>query len=263
MLDRVRLKDVCVDIPVFDAGSRSLRHRLVLNKISSLISKETNVGGTMQRDRSGAVVVRALHDINFTLADGDRLALVGHNGAGKTTLLRVICGIYEPTSGQAVTRGRVMPLFNMMEGLAPDATGAEMIRVRGALLGLANREIDTKVEEIAEFCELGDYIKIPVRTYSTGMLVRLMFAITTSVTSDILVMDEFIGGGDAMFFERASARLKKFVEAASVLVVATHSLEMVRKWCNKAVLLEHGRLVQFGSVEDTLAAYERSHLSAQ
>jgi ABC-2 type transport system ATP-binding protein len=259
MRDRVALHNVSIDIPIFDASARSLKRSFVFNKLQGLVSKSTNVGGTMERDQRGVMIVRALHDINFSLEDGDRLALIGHNGAGKTTLLRVITGIYEPTSGTAITRGRVMPLFNMMEGLAPDATGLEMIRIRGALLGLKDADIDGKIEEIAEFCELGEYINMPVRTYSTGMLVRLMFAITTSVTSEILVMDEFIGGGDAAFFERASARLKKFVEAASVLIVATHSPETARQWCNKAVLLEHGRVLEFGPVEQALAAYAKRH----
>jgi ABC-type polysaccharide/polyol phosphate transport system ATPase subunit len=255
---RVSLRDVSVDIPIFDAGARSVKRSLFINKLSSLVSKNASVGGTMERNKSGVVVVRALHDINFTLADGDRLALIGHNGAGKTTLLRVISGIYEPTSGEAVTSGRLMALFNMMEGFAPDATGLEMIRLRGALLGLSEADIAARVDDITEFCELGDYINMPVRTYSTGMLVRLMFAITTSVTSEILVMDEFIGAGDAGFFERATVRLKKFIEAASVLVVATHSMDTVRDWCNKALLLEQGRIVEFGSVDRALAAYEHA-----
>lgn len=257
MPDRVRLEAVSVDIPVFDAGGRSLRHRLIPNRISNLVARRGNVGGSMERDERGIVVVHALRDISFSLEDDDRLALIGHNGAGKTTLLRVVAGIYEPTAGEVVTRGRVMPLLNMMEGLAPDAKGIEMIRLRGALLGLSRREIEQSVDEIAEFCELGDYIHMPVRTYSTGMLVRLMFAITTAVTADVLVMDEFIGGGDAAFLDRAKVRLERFVGQARVLVVATHSPEIVRQWCNKALLLQHGRALEFGPVEPVLAAYER------
>jgi len=254
----VRLDHVTVDIPVFDAGSRSFRKSFFVNKISKLVSRsEANVGGSMQRDQKGVIVIRALDSVSLTLNDGDRLALIGHNGAGKTSLLRVICGIYEPTAGTAVIRGRLMPLFNMMEALAPDAKGSEMIRVRGALLGLSEAEIESKVEEITEFCQLGDYIDMPVRTYSTGMLVRLMFAITTATTADILVMDEFIGAGDAAFFERAKARMERFVEKASVLVVATHSPDTARQWCNKGVLMQHGRMLEIGPVEPVLAAYDR------
>jgi ABC-2 type transport system ATP-binding protein/lipopolysaccharide transport system ATP-binding protein len=257
MRERVILKDVTVDFPIYDVTARSLRHTLVINRVSNLVSRSQNVGGTVRRDGQGVVVVRALDNINFTLDDGDRVAIVGHNGAGKTTLLRVAAGIYEPLVGSVDTYGRVMPLFNIMEGLTPDATGREIIRVRGALLGLSDRDIDEKSDEIMEFCELGEYIEMPVRTYSTGMVVRLMFAITTAVTSEILIMDEFIGAGDAAFFERAQARLKRFVDQASVLLVATHSPSVAREWCNKAILLDHGRIVEYGPVEPVLAEYDR------
>lgn len=259
MTARIELSDVTVDFPIYGVNTRSLRHHLVLNKVTGLMprTRVANVGGTVREDPGQVVVVRALERIGFELQDGDRIGLVGHNGAGKTTLLRVIAGIYEPTEGEVHARGRIMPLFNIMEGMAPDATGTELVRLRGALLGLDDRELDEHMGEIEAFCELGDYIRMPVRTYSTGMLVRLMFAITTALTSEILVMDEFIGAGDAVFFERAQARLKRFVGRASVLVVATHSPALVREWCNKAVLLEHGRMVEFGNVEKVLAAYER------
>jgi ABC-2 type transport system ATP-binding protein/lipopolysaccharide transport system ATP-binding protein len=225
--------------------------------MSKLIGRTTpNVGGIVRHDH-GIVLVRALDNVSFTISDGDRVGLVGHNGAGKTTLLRVAAGIFEPSLGNVLSHGRVMTLFNMMEGLALDATGLEMIRVRGALLGFSEEEMDERAVEIAEFCELGEYIGMPVRTYSTGMLVRLAFAITTAVNSDILVMDEFIGAGDAVFFERAQQRLKRFVEQASVLLVATHSADVVRQWCNKAILLNHGKLVEFGAVDSVLGTYER------
>ncbi len=258
MKERLALKGVTIDFPIYDASARSLRHRLVINRVSNLVArKSTGVGGNMRRDSHGVVMVRALDNIDFSLVDGDRLAVLGHNGAGKTTLLRVAAGIYEPQHGRVVARGRIMPLFNMMEGMSPDATGLEMVRTRGTLLGLTEAEIQDKAVEIAEFCELGEYIEMPVRTYSTGMLVRLAFAITTAVTSEILIMDEFIGAGDAAFFERAQQRLRRFVEGASVLVVATHSPDTARHWCNKAILLEHGRVVEYGDVEKVLEAYAR------
>ena len=257
MLDRVSFENVTVDFPIYDVNSRSLKHKLVLQKVSSLVSRKQNVGGNVRQGKDGVVLGRALDDINFNLNDGDRVAILGHNGSGKTTLLRVAAGIYEPLQGDVITKGRVMPLFNIMEGLTPDAKGSEMIRVRGALLGLSDQVIEEKTPEIVDFCELGEYMDMPVRTYSTGMLVRLMFAITTAVTSEILIMDEFIGAGDAAFFERAQARLKNFVDQASVLLVATHAPSVAQQWCNKAILLDHGHIVEFGSVDNVLKAYER------
>ena len=147
------LKSVTVDFPIYDASSRSLKRRLVLDKVSSLIAgKAPNVGGSVRRDQQGVIIVRALDAVSFELAEGDRVALVGHNGAGKTTLLRVVAGIFEPTIGTVRTRGRVMPLFNTVEGMSPDETGIEMIRVRGTLLGLSDQEIEERVGDIAEFC---------------------------------------------------------------------------------------------------------------
>ncbi len=259
MSDRVSLASVTLEFPIYDISSRSLRNRIVIDKVSQLITRgRVGVGGNVRHDQPGVVTVRALEDVSFTLSDGDRVGLVGHNGAGKTSLLRVVAGIYEPTVGDVLTDGRIMSLFNMMEGIATDATGLEMIRVRGSLLGLSDDEIEERIDEITEFCELGEYITMPVRTYSTGMLVRLAFAITTSVTSEILLMDEFIGTGDAAFLERAEARLRGFVERTSVLLVASHSTAIVRQWCNKAMLFERGRMIEFGPTDTVLAAYEQT-----
>jgi ABC-2 type transport system ATP-binding protein/lipopolysaccharide transport system ATP-binding protein len=258
--NRIGLESVTVDFPIYDVTARSLKHRLVLNKMSNLISGNMpSVGGSVRQDRHGVTIVRALDSVSFELAEGDRVGLIGHNGAGKTTLLRVVAGIFEPTVGHARTEGRVMPLFDIMEGMAPDETGIEMIRVRGTLLGLSDQEIEDRIRDIADFCELGEYISMPVRTYSTGMLLRLAFAITTSVTSEILIMDEFIGTADAAFMERADARLKGFVDRASIMLVATHSDSIVRQWCNKAMLLEHGRMVELGAVDTVLAQYKKGH----
>lgn len=256
MKQRVAFKNVTVDFQIFDANSRSIKRSLVLDKVAEFVSR-SSVGGRVHRDSSGVVTVRALDNVDFQLEDGDRVAILGHNGAGKTTMLRVAAGIYEPLVGEVVTHGRVMPLFNIMEGLAHDATGLEMIRVRGSLLGLTDKDIREKTPEILEFCDLGDFIDMPVRTYSTGMLVRLMFAITTAIESEILIMDEFIGAGDAAFLERAQPRLKRFVGRASVLLVATHNPSIASEWCNKAMLFSNGRMVEFGKVDAVQAAYER------
>jgi ABC-2 type transport system ATP-binding protein/lipopolysaccharide transport system ATP-binding protein len=176
--------------------------------------------------------------------------------AGKTTLLRTIAGIYEATGGVVETIGRVMPLFNLMEGMMPDATGREFVRIRGILLGLEPHQLDALIEEVIEFCELGSYIDIPVRTYSTGMLVRLAFALATSVTSEILLFDELIGAGDARFVTKAEERLRVFVERSNIVVVASHSRAILHQWCNRLFLIKHGRLIADGSVEDVLKEYD-------
>lgn len=258
MRDRLVFSDVTVDMPIYDVKSRSLKHKFVIDKVTRLVSRTVPaVGGTVIHDQRGDVTVRALDRVNFSAADGDRVAIIGHNGAGKTTLLRVAAGIYEPTGGEVHSRGRVMPLFNIMEGMSADASGIEMVKVRGTLLGMSAEEIEEKSAEIEEFCELGEYINMPVRTYSTGMLVRLAFAITTAVASDILIMDEIIGAGDAAFLDRAEIRLRRFVEQSNLLLVATHNKEIARQWCNRAMLFQHGRLIESGSVDDTFSAYKR------
>jgi ABC-type polysaccharide/polyol phosphate transport system ATPase subunit len=245
-----------VDFPVYQGASRSLRHALLMKPLASAIRGAAHVGGTITRGAGDIVIVRALDDVSFTIGDGERVGLIGHNGSGKTTLLRAMAGIYEPTSGNVATAGRAMALFNLHEGLTPDATGRELIRVRGILLGLNEDAIRAMAEEVIDFCELGAYVDLPVRTYSTGMLVRLAFAIATSVTADILLFDELIGAGDARFYEKANARLEGFVQRSSLIVLATHSRDILYNWCNRAFLMEHGKLVASGGVDEVLRTYD-------
>jgi ABC-type polysaccharide/polyol phosphate transport system ATPase subunit len=252
----VRATNITVEYPIYDPTHRSLRHVLMLTPIANMMRGTTYVGGTIAASKTGVVVVRAINNMSFEIKAGERIGLVGHNGAGKTTLLRTLCGIYEPIAGKMETVGRIMPLFNLMEGLMADSNGREFIRVRGVLLGLDPHEIDAMSEEVIDFCELGGYIDMPVRTYSTGMLVRLAFAIATSVTSDILLFDELIGAGDERFMKKAEARLKRFVEQSSIVVVASHSAAVIQHWCSRAFLLEHGQLVHDGTVAETAKAYQ-------
>ncbi|MFQ5668533.1 MAG: ABC transporter ATP-binding protein [Candidatus Binatia bacterium] len=255
-MDRIVAENVSVEFPIYDTTGRSLRHALGLGRLAGAIKNTANVGGAIGEHR-GHLVVRALDDVTFSFQDGDRIGLIGHNGCGKTTLLRVLAGIYEPTDGRMAVLGRIMPLFNLTEGMTPDATGRELIYVRGILLDLTPEQIGEITPEIIEFCELGHYINMPLRTYSTGMLVRLAFAITTAVSAEILLFDELIGAGDAHFVDRAQKRLREFVERSSLMVVATHSRDILYKWCTRAILLEHGKLIEFGPVDRVLATYDR------
>jgi lipopolysaccharide transport system ATP-binding protein len=254
---QISARELALDFPIYDIASRSLKQLLMVRPIANVLRGASHVGGSIATGAGGTVVVRAIDNMSFEIGQGERVGLIGHNGAGKTTLLRTIAGIYEPTGGMLETVGHIMPLFNLMEGMMPDATGREFIRIRGVLLGLEPSQLDALAEDVVEFCELGSYIDMPVRTYSTGMLVRLAFALSTSVTPDILLFDELIGAGDARFVTKAQERLKTFIERSSIVVVASHSRAILDQWCNRLFLLEHGRLIADGPVQDVLKEYDR------
>ena len=234
-----------VEIPIFNANSRSMKTRLM----------QIATGGTLTSDQSGHVVVRALHDLNFQLADGDRVGLVGHNGAGKSTLLRVLSGVYTPTHGQVHLQGQVASLIDVSLGIDHEATGRENIFLRGALLGLSKKEINTKLDEIIEFSELGGFIDMPVRTYSSGMHLRLAFSVSTVIRPEILLMDEWLSVGDEGFKHKAEARMAELVESTKILVIASHSRHLIEKTCNRVLWLEHGVVKMDGAPDDVCAAY--------
>jgi ABC-2 type transport system ATP-binding protein len=245
----IRLTDVSVDIPVYNFAGISLR--------KTLLGK--TIGGKFAQ--AGAhVIVNALKNISFDARDGDRIGLIGSNGSGKTTLLRVLAGVYSPTAGSCEVHGDVSPMFDTSLGMNGDATGLESIRICSALWGLSRRQADATFDEIAAFTELGDYLAMPIRTYSTGMRLRLAFAIATARKPDIFLLDEIIGVGDANFYEKAFARLLSLVQQSRILVVASHSQMIIREICNKAIWLHHGSLIAFGAVEEVLAAWEHGEV---
>jgi ABC-2 type transport system ATP-binding protein/lipopolysaccharide transport system ATP-binding protein len=243
----ITLNNASVDIPVFATGNNSLK--------TTLLRKA--VGGKF--GHSGAnLLINALSNVSLDIRDGERVGLIGRNGAGKTTLLRVLAGVYPPTAGSARVIGRVAPMFDLSLGMSVDATGFENIRICGTLWGLKPAEIEAGIDDIVEFTELGDYLKIPVRTYSAGMLLRLSFAIATLRQPEILLLDEVIGVGDAAFLAKAKARLARMVTRAQILVVSTHSDLILRDLCDKAIWLERGCIAAYGPVEEVLAAYKAS-----
>jgi ABC-type polysaccharide/polyol phosphate transport system ATPase subunit len=243
----ISLRNVSVDIPVFAVGNNSLKKTLLRKA----------VGGRFAQTGSN-VIVTALNDISIEARDGERIGLVGHNGAGKTTLLRVLAGVYPPTSGRAEIVGRVSPMFDISLGMSPDSTGIENIKVCGTLWGLSRAEIAAGIDDVVEFTELGDYLNIPVRTYSAGMLLRLSFAIATLRQPDILLLDEIIGVGDASFMAKAQARLQRIASRAQIMVVSSHSDLIIRALCDKAIWLDKGGIAAFGGVDEVLAAYKAS-----
>ena len=204
------------------------------------------------------VIVSALTNVGFEAQDGDRIALIGNNGSGKSTLLRLLSDVYPATSGTVRVDGRVSPMFDAMLGMSMDATGMENIRMCGMIWGLSQTQISNSLDDIVDFTELGDYLNVPVRTYSAGMMLRLAFAIATVREPEILLLDEIIGVGDAAFFDKAFRRLQGVVQRSQILFVASHADEILRKVCDKAIWLHSGSLVEYGAIDDVLKAY-RSH----
>ena len=237
--------DACVDFPIFDAKSRSLKKSFL-----------GAAGGQIGRNDSNTVTVEALRNINLHLEEGDRVGLVGHNGAGKSTLLRLLSGIYEPTRGAAVVRGRAAPVFDLGVGMDPEISGYENIVIRGLFLGQSRKAMHRKVDDIAEFSELGEYLSMPLRTYSTGMRIRLALGVVTSIEPEILLLDEGIGAVDAAFMAKARERLVKMVENSGILVFASHSNEFLAQLCDSALWIDHGQVRQAGLVDEVVGAYE-------
>ncbi len=244
---KIVLDNVSVDFPIYGAHQRSLR--------STLARRAT--GGLIQRDQrnESRVLVRALSNVSMTLEEGDRVGLVGHNGSGKSTLLKVLAGIYEPVQGTMTVEGRVTPLFDMMPGLDVEDTGYENLFTAGLLLGMSRDMVESKIEEIEEFSELGEYLSLPVRTYSAGMATRLGFALITALNPDILIMDEGFGAADLRFTEKAAERMDDFIGRSRIMVLASHSDGMLQQICNKAALMEEGKLLRLGPVDEVLEAY--------
>ena len=216
------------------------------------VAKARAIGGKIVNDGSHISVVRALDQVSFTLGRGDRLGLIGPNGAGKSTLIRVLADIYAPSSGKIVREGTLIPMFDIGIGFDHEATGYENIMLRGMMMGLTRREIADRTEEIAAFSELGEYLDLPLRTYSAGMTLRLMFSIATSVTGDIILMDEWISVGDESFQNKAQKRMLEITGKAGILVIASHDPNTLRQHCTLGMRLEKGRVVDFGPIEKVL-----------
>ncbi len=248
MPSSISLHNIHLDLPIFDVSSQSLKKRVMRMGRRNRIAE----------DNTGVVIVRAIDDLSLELRAGDRLGLIGHNGAGKSTLLRVMAGIYPPTAGRIRVEGKTVPLLDISLGMDDQSTGRQNIRLRGLLLGMSDTEIRSKTEEIADFTELGDYLDLPLRTYSSGMRVRLAFAVSTAVDADILLLDEVLGVGDASFQDKAARRLQELHDRSEIVVLAIHSSETIRKTCTKVLWMERGRARMFGDVNEVVDAYDAS-----
>jgi len=239
------LENAGVEFSLFSGKHQSIRSRFLA----------TATGGYMAHDSSGKVVVRALEDISFHVAEGERVGLLGRNGAGKSTLLRVVSKVYRPTSGKATITGSIASLIDISLGINPEATGRQNIYLRAAMLGISRKDIKPRFDEIVEFSELGDFIEAPVRTYSSGMQLRLAFSVSTVFVPEILVMDEWLSVGDEDFKDKAEARLQEVVSSSSILVLASHSRDLLEKTCTRGILLEKGEVALDGPIADVTDRY--------
>jgi ABC-type polysaccharide/polyol phosphate transport system ATPase subunit len=248
----LRLRDLSVEFPMYQTSSRSLK--------KSILAGTTR--GNLARDALNRINVKALSELNFNIEQGDRVGLIGLNGSGKTTLLKVLAGIYRPSRGQLLKSGRISALLDINVGMNAELTGYENIILRGMYMGIHPREMRKRSDEIAEFTELGDHLNMPLRTYSSGMIVRLSFAIATCIAPEILLLDEWLSAGDAPFIAKAKKRMDEFVRLSSVLVLASHSMPLLEEWCTHGVWLEFGHVKMKGPINDVAAAYNKAAAAA-
>ena len=243
---RVEVENVSVWFPLYHGSSRSLKKMVV-----------AAASGRLGRDQQQRVVVRALRDVSLRLASGDRLGLVGNNGAGKTTLLRVLAGIYEPVAGRLSVQGSLNALLDPSLGMNMELTGRENILLRGLYNGLPKSMLPRLEEDVAEFADLSDFLDLPVRIYSSGMVVRLGFALATAtaIKPQILLMDEWFMAGDAVFLEKARHRLEAMVRGADILVLSSHQAAIVRNWCTRVLWLDQGQVRADGPPDEVLSEY--------
>ena len=234
----IELRNVSIEYPVYGAG------------VADAFAKSSvaPIGGSLARD--GSKTIRALNDISLSLKDGDRLGLLGTNGAGKTTLLKTIAGILPPVSGEIKTVGVISPLTSIMLGLDGESTGFENIRIRGRFMGYSESEITKIIPEVADFTELGEYLNLPIKTYSSGMRMRLSLATSTAFQPDILLLDEWLGTGDVAFRDKAAKRLRQLIFDSGIFVFASHSRDMHQRLSNKGAVLQKGELMFFGDIDD-------------
>lgn len=215
------------------------------------------------RRRQEVEDIHALRGVSLEIHPGERVGLIGHNGAGKSTLLKVLAGLYPISSGTSEIRGQVRSLFDLSLGFEPDATGRENILYRGLLLGLSPRFMREREAEIVAFADLGAFIDYPIKTYSAGMQVRLAFAISTAVGGDILLLDEVIGAGDAAFMNKAKERVESLVDQASIMILASHDFDSIRRMCPRSIVIHQGVVVFDGPTPTAVATYQNlAHTSA-
>ena len=246
---RIEVIGVSVDFPIYHANSRSLKHTVLA------AASGRRASDRFGKDASQRIVVQALRDIGFTLNRGDRMGLIGVNGAGKTTLLRTLAGIFEPVVGTVRVSGSIGALLDPSLGMNMELTGRENIMLRGLTNRMSANEIRQLEEDVRAFSELGEFIDLPVRFYSSGMVVRLGFALATAIRPQVLLMDEWLMAGDSTFIEKARGRLEDMVRGAEILVLSSHAPDIILRWCTRVMRLERGRIADDGPAQEVLERY--------
>lgn len=247
----ILVENVSLNYPILNAERASVRGWM------RAIANSAAAGGRFYKDVGGHKFVRALSNLNFEVTKGVRLGLLGSNGAGKSTLLRILAGIYVPSSGRLDVQGTISSVLDLGVGMDSDATGRDNIVLMGYLRGLTREESEPHIQDVIEFADIGEFIDMPVRTYSAGMTARLAFALATTIVPDILLLDEILAAGDAAFVNKSRQRMESVMDRASILVFASHSNDLIRNYCNKALLLDQGQLMFFGDVNEAIAIHER------
>jgi ABC-type polysaccharide/polyol phosphate transport system ATPase subunit len=240
----IQLENVSLTFTVRQQGRITLKEFLVLRMF--------------RRSVNPVIKVRALHDVSLEIKEGERVGIIGHNGAGKSTLLKTLAGVYPPSRGVVNVEGRISSLFDLALGFEADASGWENIYYRGYLQGETPRSVRAKMQGIADFSELGDFLNMPVRYYSAGMLVRLAFSIATAIEPEILLVDEVFGAGDMAFQDKARQRMREMMNKARLIVMVSHDLPSLQSLCERGIWLDHGRLRLDGPITEVIAAYTDS-----
>jgi len=241
---RIRIEDVSVDFPLYHGSARSLKKTVF-----------AAASGRLGEDKRQRVVVQALRNVDIDLHSGERLGLVGTNGAGKTTLLRTVAGIYEPVRGRIRIDGSLNALLDPLLGMNNELTGRENIMLRGLYNGFTKGEIRAMEDDVQDFAELGEFLDLPVRFYSSGMVIRLGFALATCIRPEVLLMDEWFLAGDANFMAKAKLRLENVVRGAEIMVLSSHQSDAILNWCSRVIWMDHGRVVMDGAAPAVMESY--------
>lgn len=230
----INIENLSLEFEILDSSKQSLKKEII----------DKTVGGFLNKNKKNKTIIRSLSNINLKIKSGDKIGLIGHNGSGKSSLLQVIAGIYEQTSGEINVKGSIIPIIDLNHGLDFEATGYENIIIKGILYGNEINDVKKNLDAIIEFSELGDFINMPIKNYSMGMILRLAFATATFQNAQIFLLDEWLSVGDESFIKKCEARLNDMIQNSEILIFASHDMSLINRVCNKIVRLESGKIIE-------------------